>query len=284
MRLVFNITLLALCLGIAAARSTKTMVHAKSFEMIEMVMRAQGMNRLSSESMACFDYYNPILIAINDEYQESYGMCEDEAVDALKKIDESTAPQREEIERDVDQSYEVLNACKESANSVEYFECYENAATSATKALYGVSVAAADTLVSIREQYRVVEFQEGRCKDTADRVYVLKWSTTFDDLQNCLAGKATPPPPTQPTQPTDPTDPPTESTAPAETTTTEAPVPTTTMAPETTVPEEVTDDSGDDSDEKSGLPEEDLSSESADSSDDEKNVLRKRLFGKSRRV
>ena len=76
------------------------------------------------QSMACFNYYSPILSASTDKYEKSYGGCLSDSAEAKGKIGDSMSQQREDLEDSRATACQTMASCNDEKDILDFADCY----------------------------------------------------------------------------------------------------------------------------------------------------------------
>ena len=77
-----------------------------------------------TRTMACFNFYIPLINEIANEYETNFKACQNASVDARSKVDEATLEQRDQLAGAAKATCDLLTQCNAIESVVNVFECY----------------------------------------------------------------------------------------------------------------------------------------------------------------
>lgn len=113
----------------ANASKLSLVVIARSADMSLMQFMTQSRattQRSPQRSLACFDYYVPVLNQIATDFESQYAACLQNAEMARDDLNGETQTERTEIDERADSSCASMANCNRLQEAEAYFECYAN--------------------------------------------------------------------------------------------------------------------------------------------------------------
>lgn len=245
--------------------------HDTNMGLLNFMSRSNNMLRENpTRSMDCFNYYIPLINEMAKQYETDYKTCLTATAALRVQADGDTLEQRNDLAKRAEASCALLSKCSESETAEGVFECHIKGSSENTKTMYAINIDASESLADLREQYRLIEFNEHKCTNDTKRAYEKNSNQAYDDLQNCMMGISEVPtaapsteiPSTSAAPETEPTDAPSSevpSTTAPETTVAESAATEGNSSENSSTGENATEDNSTKDSEENEFPQEDLS-------------------------
>ncbi|KAH8356033.1 hypothetical protein KR200_008182, partial [Drosophila serrata] len=144
------------------------------------------------KTQQCFNYYNPILSGITNQYEKNYGQCNQDHTTGSNQVILTFNRTLYDIQDAADQGCSAFWPCGSIVDYVEAFQCFANAAAEESKILYQVSANATDAAGNLKIHLQTLDTQLEICVNNAERDYVEGTTSSYEALKNCLDGGSLP--------------------------------------------------------------------------------------------
>ncbi|EDV53215.1 protein TsetseEP [Drosophila erecta] len=143
-------------------------------------------------SIACFDYYIPLINGLSAQYEFDYNKCVKDYDYASQLIIDAWNSTLFGIQASGDSSCKSFFDCSCIVDSVLAFECFAKVGAEQSKIMYQVSANATEAAVQIKIHLQTVETKRESCFNYAERDFVEGTSLYYGELNKCLAGAPIP--------------------------------------------------------------------------------------------
>ncbi|XP_043656020.1 uncharacterized protein LOC122621998 [Drosophila teissieri] len=143
-------------------------------------------------SIACFDYYLPILNALTDQYEQDYNKCLKDFENGKNLVIDAWNSTLFSIQAAGDSGCNTFFECSSIVDSVPAFECFARVGAEQSKIMYQVSANATEAAAQITIHLQTLESQLEICSNVASRDYVEGTALNYEELDNCLKGAPIP--------------------------------------------------------------------------------------------
>ena len=128
MNLKLNISLIASLVTLLALTSASTSIGLDTdVGLLNFFARSIDLAHGDpARTMACFNFYIPLINEIANEYETNFKACQNASVDARANADEATLEQRNELAVAAQSACDLLTQCNAVEVVVDIFECYIN--------------------------------------------------------------------------------------------------------------------------------------------------------------
>ncbi|XP_013106077.2 protein TsetseEP [Stomoxys calcitrans] len=170
-----------------------------------MLKTSVSMNEHPERNVLCFPIYSQAIAEANERYAVSYNECLDVALNAQNAVESEVANDRSNVYQQGEDVCSSFKGCSKIESSADYFQCYHNAAgTSLTKSLE-IQTLAKNTMQYIQLRHQTIEYDKNYCTNKSTDAYIKESTALYTQLEQCLAGGASPPSPTTTTDPSETT-------------------------------------------------------------------------------
>ncbi|KAH8416646.1 hypothetical protein KR222_000399 [Zaprionus bogoriensis] len=183
------ILLLAMGSSLAALMSLQLKISSEQ-RLLDLLLKSHESSGNSELNQYCFNRYRPLLKAVADQYEKDYEHCvvafhlECEVIDAIYIIP------REEVDHYARSICRSLQKCDDHASTLEAFECFAARGSEESKRLYSLSADAGVFAREMKELRRAAQSICDACTSQAEREYWENTLSTYEELSECLNGKA----------------------------------------------------------------------------------------------
>ncbi|TMW49964.1 hypothetical protein DOY81_004955 [Sarcophaga bullata] len=150
-------------------------------------------------TVACFNFYIPLINEIANEYETNFKACQNASVDARAKVDDATLEQRNELAVAAKTTCDLLTQCNAIESVVDVFECYISGGASSLNIVYDINANASQELAQLRQEYYLIQSDEFKCTNASKRYYEEKSAAAYASLNSCILGTSDVPTITPPT-------------------------------------------------------------------------------------
>ncbi|KAM7348563.1 uncharacterized protein ACRADG_007834 [Cochliomyia hominivorax] len=182
------------------------------------VVRSNSLiQRRSSRTLDCFNYYLPKIEAIAKKYEQEYNACVEGTKSGRCVAESATLEKRTDLANRAEDACQLVSNCSEMQSPEQIFECFAEGGSENAKIMYLINVDSSEYLADLQEEFRLIINKEYRCTNETKRTYERDSAQAYEELNNCISGISEVQPPTEaPVEPNDVTEAPIETTKPPE--------------------------------------------------------------------
>uniref|UniRef100_A0A1I8NZM7 Protein TsetseEP domain-containing protein n=1 Tax=Stomoxys calcitrans TaxID=35570 RepID=A0A1I8NZM7_STOCA len=151
-----------------------------------MASSSQTLQDNPTQSLACFNYYIPLIDEVAQEYQYDLSNCSSNFQKSQQSAIDATVDERNQLAKTVNGTCAVLVQCENEDTADDIFQCYINQGPVEAKALYGVATNATSQYAALEELIRQAQNIQDMCNTQAKVKYENNSTQAYAELNSCI--------------------------------------------------------------------------------------------------